>query len=730
MNPKNLAITQHCIQFLAAMCDGAQSTDGAGFSKLDAGRGKSLAYTTIPWDEDDYIWGLSRCKRYQKQLSYGGLTLPDFADLPKVNTERKIRVVEYNFELSFPYDQNLVNAVKELPGRYWQSVQKTWAVPIKHYDKVKEFARVFMFDTSDIDFSEIAGVVARLSAAPAPKEQPKTQPRIVKLNPKTRRMEFYFEYNPDIIIAFREYKTSCLLLYTDTPVNHWYTTELSTSKLPELLTMLKKEYGFDIQFSKEELNNLVATIRKETEPDMSTFSIPALGVELKDFQRVGVEYIYRTKNVLVGDQMGLGKTIEAIATMAAVGKYPVLIITPASVKYNWRKEIIRALPAMQDKIAVVNGGKPDPEILRDITIINYDVLVKWQEVLFAAPWHMIIADESHYLKSKQASRSKMAVKLMKLKSVQYRILLTGTPILNRPYELVNQLTAIHQIDALGGWYNFVNRYCDPKNNGFGTDYSGASNLVELNKRLREVCYLRREKEEVLKDLPKFSREYVSLPIDNKPEVNRAKEDIIKYIRELKGDTAAYKAARAKILVKINVLRQLTAKGKLAYAKEWIENFFESNPDDKMVLFAWHKAVIDYAMETFKEYNPVRISGETSAQERQVNVETFQNNPDCRIIICNIIAAGEGITLTAASNVVFLEHAWNPGKEEQAEARIHRIGQQKPCTAWYLDAEGTIDDILSELINSKRHVVTASVGNIDSESVDDNMLESIIKKLVI
>ena len=471
----------------------------------------------------------------------------------------------------------------------------------------------------------------------------------------------------------------------------------------------------------------------------SDFEAQRLGGTLRDFQRAGADYIARNAGgVLMADEMGLGKTIQALAAVESRERFPLLIVCPAVVKYNWYHESVKWLG--HRSINVMDGSSPME--YSEITIINYDLLEKRLGDLDSVEWHTVIFDESHYLKNYKAARTKAATQLAS--HAGSRILLSGTPLLNRPQELISQLIIMDKIHIFGGFWPFVNRYCAAKQTRHGWDFSGAANLEELNRILRESCMIRREKKEVLSELPEKTRADLWVNINNRPEYIRAESDLIEYLKTdamvkaadmdeinektqkeferliLTGltnpdatltsqefrraliaeyrDGIAQKADRAETLVKIGVLKQIAARGKIDAAKAWIKNFFE-NGKNKLVVFAWHKFIIDSLADEFK---CATITGETSPEEKTQAVYEFQNDPAVKMLVCNIQAGGVGITLTAADSSLFLELGWNPGLMDQAEDRIHRIGQEaEAVTIYRMLAESTIDRGVLEMIEAKR-----------------------------
>ena len=443
--------------------------------------------------------------------------------------------------------------------------------------------------------------------------------------------------------------------------------------------------------------------------------------------------VSRSGGILIADEPGLGKTIQALAVIQACRAFPAVVVVPATLKTNWYRESCRWIPGKRITIWDSKGGWP-----ADIIVINYDVLHKHVERLKELKPRALILDETHLVKSRKARRSKAAHDLAL--ACPIKLALTGTPILNRPNELVTQLEILGRIDEFGGYWQFVRRYCAAFNGSFGVNTAGASNLEELNHRLRATCFIRRRKGEVLTELPAKQRSMVPLSISNREEYTRAETDLIEWIRETAlrsapvdllsteaereahADAAANRARAAEQLVRIEALKKLAARGKMDGVTAWIEDFLESG--EKLVVFAHH---VDIVQEIGRRFNSPTITGQTDLQVRQSVVDRFQQDPECKLIACNIQAGGVGLTLTAASNVAFVELAWNPGQMEQAEDRTHRIGQKDQVTAWYLLAEKTIDEQIMELIEEKRKVVVAATDG-ETGFEKGNIMGDLIQKL--
>lgn len=448
--------------------------------------------------------------------------------------------------------------------------------------------------------------------------------------------------------------------------------------------------------------------------------------DLMPFQKEGVLYASNKRKVFIADDMGLGKTVEGIASIHANKAYPALIIVPAVVKYNWAKEVKEWIP--EDKTICVMEGKND-DIKKiyshDVVVINYDICTYYVKELSNRQFKSMTLDESHYVKNKSTQRTKAVLKISK--KIPYRFLLSGTPIENKPIELTAQLEVIDRLKDFGGWMSFALHYCNAYKTKYGWDTSGACNMQELNAILRSKCYIRRTKREVLKDLPdkRISKIPIRLSKKDMKEYQRALNDTLQYLAEIgKSEEEIERAARAESLVKIELLKQLTAKKKLPQAIEWIKDFLESG--EKLLVFCTHKDVLKDLIEVFP--SSVIINGETSAEERFQIVERFQTDPDVKLALLTLKAASVGITMTASSNVAFIELGWTPAEMAQAEDRVNRIGQKHPVNIWYLLAEETIDMEIAQLIDTKRVVAQ---GAMDGKEVrqEDSILKELSKNLL-
>ncbi len=462
-------------------------------------------------------------------------------------------------------------------------------------------------------------------------------------------------------------------------------------------------------------------------PELPTLQIPhKLKIEPYPYQLQGIARGLELKRFINADQPGLGKTLQSIATINLADAFPCLVICPAALKINWEREWQK----FTDKKAMVLSDK-----VRDtwpffwqtgmyqVFIVNYESLKKFfvQRIKKAEKWTLrdvefrksiemfqsVIIDESHKCKSSSTQQAKFCKGITKDK--EWVIELTGTPVVNKPKDLVPQLSILSRMEDFGGYKHFVERYCAGQRE--------ASNLKELNFFLWKNCMFRREKQKVLKDLPDKVRQVYTCEITNRKEYEDAERDLIMYLQQYKNadDEKIAKALRGEVMVRINILRQVSARGKVKAVIEFVEDFRESG--QKIILFCSLHEVVDQLKSSFP--TAVTVTGRDSQDEKQRAVDKFQNDPDTDIIICSIKAAGVGLTLTASSNVGFVEFPWTYADCEQAEDRCHRIGQKDSVNCMYFLGRNTIDEKVYQIIQMKKNIANAVTGT------SDNIEESVV-----
>jgi len=301
-------------------------------------------------------------------------------------------------------------------------------------------------------------------------------------------------------------------------------------------------------------------------------------------------------------------------------------------------------------------------------------------------------------------------------------------VTNRPAEYVAQLDILGKIKDFGGTWGFYRRYCAAFRDKWGQWHlDGASNLEELNERLRSVCYIRRTKDQVLSELPPVFHQEMTLIGSSAAmvEYNKAKDDIVQYLVERAKEIAlelgvspASAAVRAKMkaeaaqnLIRLSVLRRLAAKAKMESVVEWVQE--RTNNGEKVVIAAHHRDVVD---ELANRFGGLKIQGGMTVEDVEEAKRKFQTDPEAKVITLSIQAAKTGHTLTAAQNIIFVELPWTPADVDQTYSRLHRMGQKGSVTATYALCANTIDEEIYALIASKRSVVSTAVdgGSPDAE----------------
>ncbi|HUB36755.1 MAG TPA: DEAD/DEAH box helicase, partial [Solirubrobacteraceae bacterium] len=470
--------------------------------------------------------------------------------------------------------------------------------------------------------------------------------------------------------------------------------------------------------------------------DHAPLEVPGLGGELKPFQRAGVAYLLAQRRAFLADEQGLGKTIEALATLQADDAFPAVVVCPASLKLNWLGEIDRWLPGRTAR-ALAGTAPRGPVPSADITVLNYDIVASRLSELQALQPRALVLDESHYCKNPSARRTQAVSRLADAVPADGLLLaLTGTPVMNRPPELISQLRIIRRLSDFGSGAQF------------GRRFRGPDAHMRLHWHLRARCFVRRLKADVLPQLPAKTRSIVPIELDNHHEYRLAERDLVAWLRtqpmdlrELDAKVAA--ALRAERLVRLNALKLLAARGKLHAALAWIHDFCASG--EPLVVFARHRQIQHAVLQRFP--HALHILGGDTHRARHASLRAFQEphggpgeshtsgaptgatpreRRSSQLIVCSLEVAGQGLTLTRASNVAFLELDWTPAKHDQAEDRCHRIGQHDPVTAHYLLAAATVDETIATLLERKRAVIAAVTDGAqhDEEAVVDALVREL------
>ncbi len=452
-----------------------------------------------------------------------------------------------------------------------------------------------------------------------------------------------------------------------------------------------------------------------------------LKLEPYDYQKQGIAYALQHKRCILGDQPGLGKTLQAIGTVTIAKSYPCLVVCPASLKINWQREFHK----FAGKQALILDDRNKSTWQRfyetgccDIFIVNYESLKKFfvRGIKDTARFTMksidfdpridlfksVIYDESHKLKSSKTQQSKFCEGIAKGKD--FVLELTGTPVVNDNTDLIQQLRIMERLEDFGGYTHFVEKYCSgPKK---------ASNMKELNWRLWQTCFFRREKSKVLTQLPDKTRQYLTLDITTRSEYQKAEADLINYLRNFKNadDERIARAMRGEVMVKMGILKAISARGKIKAAADFIHDVIDGG--EKLIVFAFLKEVVMELKKLFPD--AVTVTGDDNMVQKQRSVDAFQNDPKCRLIILNYKSGGTGLTLTASSRVAFVEFPWTFSDCEQAEDRAHRNGQKNNVNCYYFLGKDTIDEYMYQVIQTKKDIANGVTGT------DDQVQEDIIQ----
>lgn len=435
----------------------------------------------------------------------------------------------------------------------------------------------------------------------------------------------------------------------------------------------------------------------------------------RPYQLQGIAQGLIFKRFINGDEQGLGKTLQSLGTIYVADKYlkeqtfPCLVICPSSTKINWKREweVWTGKKAMVLDHKVKDTWHRYHELgMNEIFITNYESLKKFfvksmppkgkmrssSDIIMDERINLfksVIIDESHRCKDPSTQQAKIVLQICLGK--EWIIELTGTPVVNKPIDLFPQLAIMGRLRDFGGRKGYLMRYCEGGR--------GASNLKELNYYLNEKCFFRREKTEVAKDLPEKQRQTVLCDITTRKEYNKAQNDFVEFLKDKGCDDAEIaRKLRGEIMVKMGELKRISARGKMNEVCEFVREVTESG--EKLILFCVLHEIVDELLKEFP--GSVTVTGRDNTDTKQANIDAFQNNPDVKLIICNIRAAGVGITLTASSRVAFVEYPWTYADCVQCEDRAHRIGQKNNVMCTYFLGDKTIDEDLYKMIQEKRH----------------------------
>jgi SNF2 family DNA or RNA helicase len=453
--------------------------------------------------------------------------------------------------------------------------------------------------------------------------------------------------------------------------------------------------------------------------------------ELYPYQRSGIEFLLKHKKAILADDLGLGKTVQAISTVCSHYRHdlpgPVLVVCPNSVTGVWKREVEKWSKGKQ-LVEIINGRNAPlrKKQLSSAVEDNRWIVINWEKLrimpeLADIKWCAVIADEAHRAKNRKAQQTKALWKLR----AELQLALSGTPLMNSPSELWALLKWIEPTTYTSYWA-FYDHYVDFYEGYFGKVETGVRDPDALRFELANKL-ARRTKAEVL-DLPEITRQVVSVPMkpyQRKLYETAEKELWIKVAQEAtEGDTSAQKLLEnpgelfllPNAAARCTRLRQIASSPSLLGGDDVsckldaaVEIIKDADPSKQFVVFSLFKDTVKL-LESRLESKGIScdtITGDTDANVRTDIINRFQNE-DFRVIVMTQATGGVGITLTAADTVIFVEQSWVPADNEQAEARLHRIGQVNNVQSILLQAENTLDDGKVATTNRAKELIVGSV----------------------
>lgn len=746
--------------------DYATTANNVGFNGRDTQFGNSLATQVRAGktlSDKQKVAAYKMLRTYKKQLGLYGIDY-DEIEVPTFVEPKSEYLIDYHsearlFSVHYPFSTKLNSDLKNLCYATWSKTFNSWVVSEDYQDSLYIFAAENAFE-----FTEAATM------------------KIGKILTATRRDTIDINENGRAFINFLGFPSPIILnALKRIPGRKWdpvakiWTIYINAGNIDAFYEFATK-YGFTISGEK-----FVESLRRDVENNIAASAaldaevhINGLGLELMPFQKAGVDYAIKNlkpgKGVYIADHMGLGKSLQALAIMKSKRAFPALVVVPKVVWLNWAREIKKCIPGTS---VVLLTGKNATKATRDLVesfgaklvclgedipkadiyVLNYDLLTKWVQPkgkktgtkvvksgsttttygvtkyeaegpLGQIKFESIVFDEAHLLKERKSQRTKAAVVLVKQNKPEVVLCLSGTPIPNRPSELIVPIKDIlGRLDEVGGWNTLWNYHCQ--------GYShGAKDLEGLNRKMRASFYVRRSKEEVLPELPPINWVPVDVEMENPSRYDEVEKDIANWFEEKirenpefltriagmskeEQEFAIVKAAEAKadstsdmavILTKINALRQVAAQEKLKDTIEWIEEWMrDSDRSEKLLIFGIHRNINEKIAEHF---NSPLIYGGITPTTRMEAERSFQEDPECRILVCSIDAAGVGLTLTAASHVAFIEMPWRPMDLDQAVARAYgRLSDLHGVTSYLVTTPNTIEGNIVKLLERKRFLTS-------------------------
>lgn len=443
-------------------------------------------------------------------------------------------------------------------------------------------------------------------------------------------------------------------------------------------------------------------------------------VLVKSVEHVGVRHVYDVKVVDHGNFLAnkiivhnCGKTISALAWLVYSDAYPALIVVNAPTKLQWYQQYrdwLSKTPGADQRCQILSGQTPYKLKEGVSCIINWDILHHWKDALAEFGFKYLVGDEVQAIGNPESKRA-IAFRMLS-KVIPECVCMSGTPARSKPAQFWIVLNIMMPAD-FPNYYKYLYRYCDPKSTPWGMQFNGASHIQELHYKMTS-CLLRRTKEVVMKWLPPKTMEVVPLEID---------ESLRKEYQEQEENL--YKSEASELHQRVAELMRTAYSLKEKSLLRWVRDFLDSG--NKLLLFAWHRDVVDLLVTELEEYFPAKIYGGMSVSAREESKQQFILNADCRVMVANIQAGGVGIDglQKVCNHVAFAEFSHTPLDHRQAEDRLHRSGQDLPVTSYYLVAPGTVDDDSVEVLDDRAQMLDNALDG--HKTADVNLIGEILER---
>lgn len=656
------------------------------------------------------------------------------------------------FTLSFKFSDSVREALKQsLPGRKWNPDTKVWEVPTASYEEVEQFASAWNFQFTEaarqvIDQSHMNPPKRKLTDPLTPREEQMMEHILDKFsaNPKgvpkpgtvtvpakniivsDNQFEIRFPYDDAVRMDLKE---SVPGRYWDGTRKVWTAPLTSEMEIREFAARNDFVLGKSVGEASQKQQDV--TPKKLDSDFMKDFRSKS-GFALRPYQRAGAEHLVKNERCYLADGVRLGKTIQCMAGIRHVSQKlgrpaKVLVVCPSSVTSVWQRHFAEWLPEVRYRTAPagIEGASA--------YITSYQRAQKNRQRLKAEKWDIVILDEAHKCKNRNAARTQALLghgdrrddtfEPGIVDGVKYRWFLTATAVEKKPYELLQPLIGLGRLDDMGGFTGYATRYC-----GWVKGVQGSitgcvfSRLPELNQKLNSTgIWLRRQMEDVFAEMPEKTYEHVPIALSNPKRYFGEQAATFDRIDNADGEMGS-----AEVITQMTALRRIAAEEKVEGVIEWVSEFLDDS-EQKLVLLGWHTEPLQRLFATFKD-QAVILTGASTAQQRLKAMDDFQTKSEIRLFIGNILAAGEGIDLSAASDVALLELPYNSSTLDQGLGRVLKPGVTKRIGVWYLLAPGTIDEEIATLIDQKRRIAAGIHDGRVTTDDDKDMVSRLLKNL--